>query len=166
MSQLLEQLDNALSGVAVQIACRLVGQDNVRVGGEGPGDGHPLLLSAGEFLNSAVDLVLGKPHAQEQLLRPLLFVGNLVLGDLHSRQHVLQGIEVLQQIVGLEDDGHMPVPIVGVADVLEIFPLEQHPASFRRLQGPGQGKGSGLPRTGRPYDGVELPRLEGAVGLL
>ena len=86
--------------------------------------------------------------------------------DLHGRQHVLQGIQILQQVVGLEDDGHMPVPVVGVADILEIFPLEQHPAAFGRLQGPGQGEGGGLPRAGRPYDSVECPRLEGTVGLL
>ena len=113
-----------------------------------------------------MNLVFRQAHAQEQLLRSLALVGNLVLGDLHSRQHVLQGIEILQQVVGLEDDGNMPVPVVGVADVLQVFPLEQHPSALGRLQGPGQGEGGGFPRAGGPHDGVELPRLEGAVSLL
>ena len=45
----------------VEVAGGLVGQDQVRVGDQGPGHRHPLLLATGELAGTVVDPV-GQAH--------------------------------------------------------------------------------------------------------
>ena len=45
----LEQRQDGLAGGLVEVAGGLVGEDDGRLAGQGPGDGHPLPLSAGEL---------------------------------------------------------------------------------------------------------------------
>ena len=47
--ELFEQLEDLAAGGAVEIAGRLVGDQQVGVGDDGPGDGDALLLAAGEL---------------------------------------------------------------------------------------------------------------------
>ena len=47
--QRVEQVQHVLGAVAVQGAGGLVGQQQHRLGGDRPGDGHPLLLAAGQL---------------------------------------------------------------------------------------------------------------------
>ena len=47
--ELLEQVEDLLGAVAVEVAGRLVGDEQVRVGHDRPGDRHALLLAAGEL---------------------------------------------------------------------------------------------------------------------
>ena len=44
-----QDLEHLVAGLAVEVARRLVGQDQARVAGDGPGDPDPLLLAAGEL---------------------------------------------------------------------------------------------------------------------
>ena len=46
----LHEPQHILAGFAVQVAGGLVSQKNGGLGGQGPGDGHPLLLAAGELV--------------------------------------------------------------------------------------------------------------------
>ncbi len=48
--QFKQQVDNFRAGLAVQIAGRLVGEQNSRPGHKRPRQGHPLLLAAGQLL--------------------------------------------------------------------------------------------------------------------
>ena len=56
LGQLAEDVQNLVLGLPVQVARGLVGQDDFGVVGQGPGDGHPLLLAAGELQHPAVGL--------------------------------------------------------------------------------------------------------------
>ena len=42
-------VEHVLGGLPVEVACRLVGHEYGGVGDDGPGNGHPLLLAAGEL---------------------------------------------------------------------------------------------------------------------
>ena len=64
--QVLEHPQHLPAGVRVQGAGGLVGQDDGGTAGQGPGDGHPLLLTAGELIGQVVELV-----AQAYLLQYL-----------------------------------------------------------------------------------------------
>ena len=46
--QRFEYLHNLQAGLRIEIAGRLVGEDDVRIGHQGPSDGHALFLPAGE----------------------------------------------------------------------------------------------------------------------
>ena len=60
------RLDDLLRGVAVESAGRLVGEDDVWVVDESPGDRHALLLTAGE-LRGLVRLAMRKADLGEAL---------------------------------------------------------------------------------------------------
>ncbi len=49
LHRVLEQLDCVLSGAGVQISCRHIRQNNIRVVGQGPGCSGSLLLSPAQF---------------------------------------------------------------------------------------------------------------------
>ena len=65
--QLGQQLQDAAAGGAVEVAGGLVGEQDRRPGGEGAGEGHPLLLAAGELARVVVAAV-GEPHGGQQLV--------------------------------------------------------------------------------------------------
>jgi len=70
---LVECLKNAMISSPVrlvQVAGRFVGQQNRRVGNQGPGDGHPLPLPAGELIGFVVHAV-GQPRPASGRRRPL-----------------------------------------------------------------------------------------------
>ena len=47
--QVEQQVDDMTAGLAVEIACRLVGEENLRVGTQGASQRHALLLPSGEL---------------------------------------------------------------------------------------------------------------------
>ena len=58
-----EDLDDILGGVLVKIAGRLVRQDHRGHACQGAGDGHPLLLAAGELQHIALRFLFRQPQA-------------------------------------------------------------------------------------------------------
>ena len=50
--QRFEQQQDLFAGVGIEVACRLVGQDDRRVADQRPGKGHPLHLSPRELLGT------------------------------------------------------------------------------------------------------------------
>ena len=68
--QVEQQLADGLGGVAVEVAGRLVGQQQDRLVDQRPGDGHALPLAAGQ-LGRAVVEPAGQADAVEQLTGPL-----------------------------------------------------------------------------------------------
>ena len=116
---LLQKLHHLHAGLAVQRAGGLVGQEDVRVVDEGPGDGHPLHLPAGHLRRHLVQLV-PQPHLFQRLHRPAaaLLLGHARQGErqLHVGQHALVG----NQVVALEHEADgvvavgVPVPVLVV----------------------------------------------------
>src|SRR5919199_1394131 len=64
-----EDVEYMGGGGGVEVAGRLVGQDDRWTGGDGPGDGHPLLLAAGE-LRGQVPHAFGQPDGGQGGPRP------------------------------------------------------------------------------------------------
>ena len=59
--ELLEDLQHVPTSLGVQRASGFVGHDNGRMGGDGPGDGHPLLLATGHLAGMMVSPAV-HPH--------------------------------------------------------------------------------------------------------
>ena len=70
--ELLEQVEDLVGALAVEIAGRLVGDDDLRVGDDGARDRHALLLAAGELARVVVDAVLEADHARARSARACL----------------------------------------------------------------------------------------------
>ena len=67
--ELLEHPQDFHAGVRIEVAGRLVGQQQRGAIDQRPGDGHPLLLAAGHLRRLVVGAV-GQPDAVQQRLRP------------------------------------------------------------------------------------------------
>ena len=111
----LEQVHDAAGGLRVQVSRGLVADEQRRAVHDGAGDGHALLLAAGELVGIAVELV-GQAHEAQHL-------GHLGLDDvtalpdyLQGEGHVLEDGLVRQELEVLEHAadvaaqvGHAPV---------------------------------------------------------
>ncbi len=135
------------------------------------GDGHALLLSAGQLFG--IGVTLGRePDLVEQVHGEGLRFGGRDLGDLdRPHGHVLEDGEVREQVETLEhhpDPGALPrqgavvgfdeaVPATLLADGLAVD--EDAPAR-RFLDEVHAAQHGGLPRAGRPDDGHFLARAD------
>jgi hypothetical protein len=63
--QSLQQTENFLSGTRIQVAGRLVGQEDGGVPGEGSGEGDALHFSPGQFTGTVVSTVFEADFVQE-----------------------------------------------------------------------------------------------------
>ena len=89
------------AGAAVEVAGRLVGEDQLGLVGERAGDGDALLLAAGQFARSVLEPV-GQPDGVDHVAQPLL-VG-LLAGEVHRQGDVLDRGQHRQQVERLEDE--------------------------------------------------------------
>ncbi len=70
----LEHLEDLHAGAEVELTGGLVGQQDRIAGGEGPGDGHPLLLATRQLVGEVAEPV-AEPDASERLGGPFAGVG-------------------------------------------------------------------------------------------
>ena len=108
--QLLKHPQHLPAGMGVQRARRLVGQDDRRVAGQGAGDGHTLLLAAGELVGLVPELA-AQAHPLQRCdgavaRRCAAAHAGVDEGDFH----VFQQGQLGQQIVLLEDEAQLLVP--------------------------------------------------------
>ena len=96
--ELLEEAQHLPAGAGVQGAGGLVGQDHRGVARQRPGDGHPLLLAAGELAGQVFALVR-QPHPLQRADGPLMAFGSGHSGVEEGQLHVLQHVELGNQIV-------------------------------------------------------------------
>ena len=164
LCHLLEQLHDLHGGLAVQRAGGLVGQQDVRVVDEGPGDGHPLHLAAGHLVGLFVHLV-AQPDLFQRFLRPAaaLRPGHPCQRQrqLHVGQHRLVGNEV----VALEHEAHRVVAVgipVAVLVLLGGAAVDDEVAAGVAIQPTDDVQRGGLAAAGWAEDGDELvlPKLQ------
>jgi hypothetical protein len=101
VTQTEQQLNDALPAVCVQISGRLVGEQDVRVTGEGACQGYTLLFAAGQ-LTRLVRKALPKPDLTQQQLS--LRSRTAFASDLQWQSHILQGAHPRQELEGLEHE--------------------------------------------------------------
>ena len=113
---LLEQLHDLNTGLTVQRTGGLVGQQNIRVIHQRPGDGHPLHLAAGHLTGLFVAL-MSQSHLLQRSLGPAAALRLGHAGDGERQLHIGQHRLMRDQVIALEHkaDGvvavGIPVPV-------------------------------------------------------
>jgi len=151
-----EEIDDASAGLGVEIAGRLVGEDDGRVGSEGPRDRHPLLLATRELARRVAG-TLGEANAFEPGAG--LGTGVLASGQLQGQHDVFQRGEGRQQLEGLKDEsdstGAQPGASVLVKCV-EALAEQKHRTGASLIESGQEAEQSRFAGTGSAGDGQSL----------
>src|SRR3954454_8553684 len=134
---LAQQPQDLLGGVRVEVARRLVGEQDGRPVHEGARDGDALLLAAGE-LRRAVRQPVAQAHGVDQLVEPGTF--GLAPGQRERQRDVLLGAQHRHEVEGLEDEAEPVAPQPREALVVEraeLLAVDDHGARGRPVE-PGQ----------------------------
>ena len=92
--QVLQQGQDGGGGGGIQGGGGFVTQQGLGVRGQGPGDGHPLLLSAGELGGIGIRF-LPQAHQVQQLQGPLSGLGGGGTAELHGEADVFQHLSLI-----------------------------------------------------------------------
>ena len=131
---LAQRFQHPRRGAPVDAAGGLVGEHQRRLVGQRDGNGHPLLLAAGELAGPAAQ-AMRHAHQMQQFLRPPAPLG--AAGEQHRHLHVLDRGEVGNQVAGavLPHEAHLLAP---VADQLKARQRQQVAPGHGDLPGRGQ----------------------------
>ena len=166
--ELPQQREDRLPRLRVEVAGRLVGQDESRLGHERPRDGDALLLAAGELGGAAARDRRRERHPGEGLARAPARLPPADAEELERPGHVLLRREGGEQVEALEDEADLPQADVAagiVPQVGEVAPPDQHPPGARRIQARDQVENRALARAARAQDGDELARRDAEAHL-
>ena len=127
--QFADQPQHFLDLDVVQVCGRLIGDQEGRVEGDGPGDRHPLLLTAAE-ISGPVRHPIGQADPGQQFGGPFAGFMPTYAGGPHRHHDVLDRGQAWHQVESLEDDTDGVAPIVrecarvqfGDVDVAELDP--------------------------------------------
>jgi len=155
-----QQISDALARGLIQIARGLIREKKLGLGGEGPRQGHPLLLPPGELARRMAGSI---PQAYPLQIASGQRLGSLPSGQFQGDHDVLQGREGCKELKVLKDKG-------------DTFGPERRPAILRfrtkglackadlpfrgRIEARQQAQERGFPRTGGPDQGNAIPRLD------
>ena len=136
----LELVLHILPQPQIQGAQRLVQQQDLGLVDQGPGDGHPLLLAAGELGDLSV---LKAPEADDvqHLLDPPVDLHGVKLGDAQAEGNVVVDVQMGEEGVALEDG--VDLPAVG-RQIVDLLTVKQHLARRRRQKSADDPQGRGL----------------------
>src|SRR5258706_8859811 len=161
-----EQLQDDPAALRVEASGRLVGEDERRVGREGPRDPDPLALAARQLVDSGVERHIEPDLAQRGLrsIRPLA-LGDACQGEREG--DVLTGAEGRDEAERLEDDPQPALTQPGPfrrRKPSQVVPEELDVALVRELQSREQTEERRLAGPGRALDGDELALAHLDVG--
>src|SRR6266511_3657067 len=160
--QLLEQSHDLFAGGRVEVAGRLVGEQDRRLVHEGAGDRDALALAARQLVRLVVHAV-AQAHA---------FEGPRGLGaplpgrhpGVDQRQlHVVERVGAREEVELLEDEPDLFVPDARqfvVRQIAHLLAVEPVLAGSGRVEAPDQVHERGLPRARRAHDAHELVLLD------
>src|SRR5574343_2014165 len=134
-----KDVEHGSAGFGIEIAGRLVGDQDGRPGDHGTGDRQPLLFAAGErdrarlFAGEQANLV-------ERRLGPADRLATRQAGDFQLQQHVFQGIAVEQQLLVLENQAEMPAHVRNgvAAERRQVLAIDHQATGSRPLDGRDQ----------------------------
>ena len=147
--QIVQQTDDRFTGGAIEIAGRLVGEQEAGLAGEGPGKRHPLLLAAGE-LGRIVCHPGGKADRGQPLAGTRQGVGGV--GQFERQRDVFQGGHGRHQVEVLKYDTDMIPAEAGEGIFIEGAQLlagRPNGAGRRPFEAGDDHQQAGLPGAGR-----------------
>ena len=153
-----EQLQNLLTGSAVESSCGLVTEEKGRVFAQGPCNGNSLLLAAGELRGKVVH-----PLPQPHLLQHLPGIES-VAADLPGQLHILQRRQVLHQVIKLKDKPNVHPPVFGELPVrqgCDLLAADGDGAGGGPVHPAEQIQAGGFARAGVPVNHAELALVDG-----
>ena len=132
-----QKVVDLVGGAGVEVAGRLVGEQQVRAHDEGAGDRHALLLTAGELAGAMVQAVR-QTDRLEHVAGPLarLLVGDSA--DQRGHHRVLERGELTEEVMELEDEADGLVAEAGELRRREggdVGVAEQDLAARRQVEG-------------------------------
>ena len=144
----------------------LVEQQYLRVHGQSPGDGHTLLLAAGDLPGLGVDIG-GHAHLLQVIHGALLSIHLVLLEHLHLAYHtVFQHGHVVEQVEGLEHHTHPGTVLGGVdAPARHIVSVVEDLAGGGRLQQIDAPQQRGLAGAGGADNGDDVALVHGKVNI-
>ena len=107
-----EEFHYLLAVLGVEVTGGLVGEDELGIGDDGAGDGHPLLLTSGELLWE-VGGAVGDVHALEDVAYHLLALGGLDLHVDEGQLHVLEHVQLIDEVEALEYEADVAFAVLG-----------------------------------------------------
>ena len=151
------------AGARVEVAGRLVGEDDLRPAGQRTGDGDTLLLATGQLRRSVLDAVAETDGVDDEV-EPLL-VG-LAAGERQRQRDVLERGQRRHEVERLEDEADAVAAQLGellVVELAEVGVADEHGAAGERVEA-GDGVHQGrLARARRAHDRGELAGVEVGV---
>ena len=130
--EVLQDLHHFDRGLAIEGSCWLVGQDDLRTGDEGTGDGHALLLSAAHLVGHVVGPVL-QAQAVEVLHRQgVAFLAAHALVE-QGQGHVLHRVLERDEVERLEDEAYHAVAVFGGACLAQVLDERAVQVVFARV---------------------------------
>ena len=153
-----EQVHHLATVLRVEVTCRFVGEDELGVGDDGAGDGHPLLLTARQLLREVV-FAMSDVHAGHDGLHTLLALGSR---DVHVAQRqfdVLIHIQLINEVETLKHEANVALAELGAVLFLEVADLmaeEFVTALGGVVQEAEDVEQGGLAASRRPHDGDKL----------
>ena len=118
-----EELPYRLRARGVEVARRLVGEHEARIIDEGPGYGRPLALASREGSGQVIEPI-AEAHVREEGPRPLIGLGLLFAPHVRRQGYVLEGAEILKQVMELEDETYRPCAVGGELPLREELEME------------------------------------------
>ena len=159
----MQQLQHLPARPAVQVAGGLVRQDNGRLGGQGSGDSHPLLLPAGQ-LPGEVAQPLGQAqgfHHGVQILRI-----RAAAVQVQGQHDILPGGQFGYQVIKLKHKADAAAAQDGallIAQGVDVPPFQQHGAGGGHVQPAQQMEQGGLAGPRSADNGGEAALLKGEI---
>ena len=153
LGERLDDVEHLLHHLGVKRARGLVEQHDLRVHVEGAGDGHALLLAAGELVGVLVHLAF-QPHALKvgEAVALCLLARDFEHFD-GSERHVLEHGLVRVEVVALEHHGHVAGERAGVhLAVGQVHPLHHDRARVGHFQAVDAADEHAFARAGRTDD--------------
>ena len=160
-----EQFHDVAAGRRVEVAGRLVGEDDLRAGDDGPRDGDTLLLAAGKLVGIVAGAV-GKADLGERLERQTPPLGRRHAAIDQRQLDILDRRGARQQVEALEDEAEEmtadPRLMAGV-EVADADAVEGIGAGGRPVEAAQDVHRRRLARAAGPHDGDELAARNGEV---
>src|SRR5271165_344411 len=147
--------------VGIEVAGRLVGNDDARAVGERPGDGDALLLAAGQS-RWKVTQALSQPDLVQELLGTLCALVRTDVVREHGDGDVLLGRERRDEVEVLEDKADVLRTDLGqllVAEAGQVASLKADRAARRAVEGAEQLQQRALSRAARSLQRDDLPAV-------